>query len=56
VPLVFVALLDRRDNILFLLDLFLLDLMEIDEWFIDVLAESLVDIGLDSLDYWTVDN
>jgi hypothetical protein len=49
--LIFVALFNRRDNILFLLDL-----VEIDEWFVNVLAKSLVDIGLDSSDYWTVDN
>jgi hypothetical protein len=56
VSLVFVILFDRRDNVLFLLDLFLLDLMEIDEWFVDILAESLVDVGSDSADYWTVNN
>jgi hypothetical protein len=56
VSLVFVVLFDRRDDVLFLLDLFLLDLIEIDEWFVDVLAESLVDIGSDGADYWTVDD
>jgi hypothetical protein len=49
--LIFVTLFDRRDDVLFLLDL-----VEIDEWFVNVLAESLIDVGSDSSDYWTIDN